>query len=150
VIESIPSNPGTYLLQLSLVHPATVEIGKLGCFKFHKGCYYYVGSAFGPGGLRARLKHHLRGASRLHWHVDYLRKQADIQAIWLSQDTHHLEHQWATTIENLIQGPVFVMGFGASDCACKTHLFYSSDVQNEKEITRYLQKVSSHVIRYSV
>ncbi len=143
MIKTIPTDPGTYLLQLSLFYPATIEIGKLGRFNFKKGCYYYVGSAFGPGGLKARLKHHLQISTRQHWHIDYLRKLADINAIWLSQDMQHLEHQWAVSIENILECPV--LGFGASDCTCKTHLFYSSGERSEKEITQCLQKVSSYV-----
>ncbi len=37
------------------------------------GIYVYVGSACGPGGLRARLSRHLCGRRRrLHWHIDRL------------------------------------------------------------------------------
>ncbi len=36
-----------------------IQIGKLGQFKFKKGYYAYVGSAFGPGGLNSRIKHHI-------------------------------------------------------------------------------------------
>ena len=36
------------------------------------GQYAYVGSAHGPGGLRARVGRHLRAEKPLHWHIDYL------------------------------------------------------------------------------
>jgi Uri superfamily endonuclease len=37
------------------------------------GVYAYVGSAWGPGGLGARLRRHLCGSRRrLWWHIDYL------------------------------------------------------------------------------
>ena len=72
----IPSIPGTYALFLTLSVPAELTIGKLGAFAFPAGWYVYTGSARGPGGLQARLRHHLRPASRPHWHIDHLRTQA--------------------------------------------------------------------------
>ena len=36
------------------------------------GQYAYVGSAHGPGGLRARVGRHLRTEKSLQWHIDYL------------------------------------------------------------------------------
>ena len=39
--------------------------------RLHGGCYLYLGSAMGPGGLGARLRRHLCGRRRrLWWHVD--------------------------------------------------------------------------------
>lgn len=49
--------------------------GKLGgsVRRLAPGLYLYVGSAYGPGGLRARLRRHLEGVrKRLKWHIDYL------------------------------------------------------------------------------
>ncbi len=74
--NGFPSLPGTYALFLTLSAPAQLTIGKLGVFDFPAGEYVYMGSARGPGGLRARLRHHLRPAQRPHWHIDYLRTQA--------------------------------------------------------------------------
>ncbi len=49
-----------------------LEIGRLGSFNIIPGFYAYVGSAFGPGGLRARIRHHLESVAQPHWHIDYL------------------------------------------------------------------------------
>jgi len=38
------------------------------------GYYIYIGSAFGPGGVRARMLRHLRADKPKHWHIDYLRE----------------------------------------------------------------------------
>ncbi|MCD4722450.1 MAG: DUF123 domain-containing protein [Desulfobacula sp.] len=50
---------GTYIIVMYLDKSKRIQIGKLGQFKFKKGHYAYVGSAFGPGGLKSRIKHHI-------------------------------------------------------------------------------------------
>ena len=49
-----------------------IDIGSLGRFDILPGFYAYVGSAFGAGGLRARIGHHLESTAWPHWHIDYL------------------------------------------------------------------------------
>ena len=66
------ARPGTYALLLGLDEPVELEVGRLGRIHFGSPFYLYFGSAFGPGGLVARLQHHLRPARRPHWHVDYV------------------------------------------------------------------------------
>src|SRR5262245_30517552 len=78
VIALITPRPGTYVLILYVAQDGNIAIGSLGKHRVPPGCYAYVGSAFGPGGLRARLTHHVNAASKLHWHIDYLRRQAEI------------------------------------------------------------------------
>ena len=123
----VPAAPGTYALLLDLPRPARIGIGRLGCFRFERGCYVYVGSALGPGGLRARLRHHARhpderGASP-HWHVDYLRREARLLRVWFTEDGRRHEHEWARAAGSLGGAASPVHGFGASDCACVSHLF---------------------------
>ncbi len=65
---------GTYVLILHAGSPAArVAIGRFGVLAVQPGYYVYVGSAFGPGGLKARLAHHAGPAKSPHWHIDYLR-----------------------------------------------------------------------------
>jgi Uri superfamily endonuclease len=40
-----------------------LEIGRLGVYDIVPGYYAYVGSAFGAGGLRARICHHLESTA---------------------------------------------------------------------------------------
>ena len=56
------AEPGTYALLLRLDKQERITVGKLGTFDFPVGYYLYVGSALGPGGLRARLARHRRGS----------------------------------------------------------------------------------------
>ncbi len=59
-----------------------ITVGKFGELVFPAGDYMYLGSAMGPGGLFARLSHHLRVASKPHWHIDWLRQYAALPEIW--------------------------------------------------------------------
>ena len=77
-----------------------VTIGKRGTFTFPVGWYTYVGSAFGAGGLRGRLKHHLSPVKRPHWHIDYLRAVAPVVTVWFAADGVRHEHVWANALLN--------------------------------------------------
>ena len=50
--------PGTYVLVLRCSSNRTIRVGCLGSIRLRPGYYLYVGSGFGPGGLRARIDHH--------------------------------------------------------------------------------------------
>jgi Uri superfamily endonuclease len=118
------SETGNYVLLLYLPTDETLTIGKLGTFDFPAGWYTYVGSAFGPGGLVGRLKHHLQPPDRPHWHIDYLRPTAQLQEIWLSPDNQSHERDWADLMLAIPGATTLVEGFGASDSDRDTHLFY--------------------------
>jgi Uri superfamily endonuclease len=118
-------NPtGTYVLLLHLATNETITVGKLGTFDFPVGWYTYVGSAFGPGGLVGRIKHHLQPAEKPHWHIDYLRREAILQEIWLSPDTERREHDWVDLMIDIPDAATLIEGFGASDSDQETHLFH--------------------------
>lgn len=87
------------------------------------GYYVYLGSAFGSGGLQARLGHHRRGSPRPHWHIDYLRLLTQLTEVWYTYDPEHREHQWAHLSSLLPGATVPLAGFGTSDCRCISHLY---------------------------
>ena len=118
------SAKGTYVLILQLKNSAKLQIGKLGRFDFKKGYYAYVGSAFGPGGLAARLKHHLTLSANPHWHIDYLRKTARVVEVWVGPGPKRHEHTWAEKLSLHKDARCPVKGFGSSDCGCHSHLTY--------------------------
>jgi Uri superfamily endonuclease len=121
------SGRGTYALILRLDTHANLVIGKLGTFDLHAGCYIYVGSAMGSGGLGGRLKHHLQPALRPHWHIDYLRQAARLEEVWALESPIRREHDWAALFLTMAGAAIPVLGFGASDCQCAGHLFYFTD-----------------------
>lgn len=120
----LPASTGTYILILHLSQPAQLTIGRAGLFVFPAGYYAYVGSAFGPGGLRARLKHHLAPPAKPHWHIDYLRPAAPLCELWHSASTVRREHQWAALLCAMPAAALPAPRFGASDCTCASHLVH--------------------------
>ena len=107
--------------------PRRVHIGRLGEFLFPAGWYLYVGSARGPGGLRARIRRHWRKAGdgkRLHWHVDHVREVAAWAGAWAKPSGESLECDWAARLGSLEGARVVVAGLGASDCTCAAHLLH--------------------------
>jgi len=115
------TEPGTYVLFVAVAAAADIEIGRLGVIRFEAGRYAYIGSAFGPGGLEARLNRHLRAGKRRHWHIDYLRETADVIRVWTIAGPDRLECQLAGQLA-AARGAKPVAGFGASDCGCNSHL----------------------------
>jgi Uri superfamily endonuclease len=136
------SEPGTYVLILRLREPTSLSIGRLGRFDLPPGWYLYVGSAFGPGGLAGRLAHHSRPVRRPHWHIDYLRVAAQVRDVWWAIQETPREHEWAGLLAaSSVVTPV-IPGFGASDCCCRTHLFFSPAVPVARDFAQ-LQVVPS-------
>jgi len=118
------SHPGTYTLVFSSSIDKPINIGKLGTLFLKPGFYVYIGSAFGPGGLKARIKHHFNHSARPHWHLDYLRPALSVCEIWYTYDQTRREHQWAE-IHSQTRGSILPLpGFGSSDCRCLSHLFF--------------------------
>src|ERR1035438_8832695 len=91
---SVPGSPTTSSPHAGLTGTSTTSdrIGRLGALQLQSGFYFYVGSALGPGGVRARLAHHLKPSRRPHWHIDYLRAHTRVEEIWYCLDTRRLEH----------------------------------------------------------
>lgn len=121
---SFPAAPGTYLLLLECPAPAQVRAGALGLLTAAPGWYAYAGSAFGPGGLAGRLKHHLSAGRPQHWHIDALKTAASVRQVWYTLEQQRVEHVWAQACAALPGVSIPWPGFGASDCACPAHLCY--------------------------
>ncbi len=118
--------PGTYALVLAANRKRRLEIGKLGTLNVRPGFYVYVGSAFGPGGLKARIRHHRNSSSRPHWHIDYLSEYLPPAEVWYTHDSTHREHHWSEIIGHAGGVSVPLPGFGSSDCHCRSHLYFFS------------------------
>lgn len=125
----IKAEPGTYALILCCPSPVSIQVGRWRKIEIQAGYYVYVGSAFGPGGVRARVSRHLRADKPKHWHIDYLREFATPVAIWVSFELVRLEHRWAKAFYAMEEMSA-IEGFGCSDCKCHSHLFYTSTIPN--------------------
>jgi Uri superfamily endonuclease len=122
----LPEEKGTYILIANVGEMKHLKIGSLGEFDIIPGFYAYVGSAFGSGGLKARIGHHLESTAEPHWHIDYLLKVATPVQIWFTTANRKLEHHWADLLENTSSFRVPVARFGSSDYhrSRASHLFY--------------------------
>lgn len=129
----VPVAPGAYALLLRIASNTCLRIGSLGTVDFLAGDYLYLGSALGPGGLRARLHHHLSSTAKLRWHLDYLRGIARPTGFWWkvvdekpAAGQPRLECLWAQALTSLPGAGIPLRGFGSSDCrsGCGAHLLF--------------------------
>ena len=97
----IEPKPGTYALILSCCEQCPYSGRAPRTRQLQRGYYVYLGSALGPGGLRARIAHHQKLSPRPLWHIDYLRTRTQIHCIWFSYDTRRREHQWARVVQTM-------------------------------------------------
>jgi len=121
---------GTYTILIKIQNNSIIRIGKLGKINFKKGFYAYVGSAL--NGLENRVNRHLRKEKKLWWHIDYLLEKAEIVEVIYAETDSKFECKIA---RNLYENSEFIKKFGCSDCKCKSHLFYSRDFDNLKNLT---------------
>ncbi|MEB3764646.1 MAG: GIY-YIG nuclease family protein [Desulfurococcales archaeon] len=124
----IPRCKGVYLLVMVPKSDSIARIGRSGIEIDLRPdtLLIYVGSAMGPGGLRARIRRHLtRSGKKLYWHIDYLtsRPDIDIGYILYACTTHkEAEKDLAERCSRILEkGP---HGFGSGDDPYnRTHLF---------------------------
>lgn len=119
-VDDAPAQKGAYALILSLQAPVSVP-WRQRTVQFPSGCYVYAGSGHGPGGIRGRLRHHLRPAKTPHWHVDHLTNIARPIRMFAG-----ISGSECDIIARLSAVPGFEIpqkGFGSSDCRnCGAHL----------------------------
>lgn len=108
-----------------------ISVGRRGAAWFPAGEYAYVGSAL--GGLEPRLRRHWRKEKQLHWHIDYLLREASIEKVILAQTCQRIECQLARFFSKRF---CFIPRFGASDCRCCSHLFWSRGQEDLVRATR--------------
>ncbi len=120
-LEDLPTGPGAYALLLRLTEPVEAPARAFPSAVLTPGTYLYAGSAWGPGGIRARVLRHARRRKAQHWHVDRLTRVADLMTVIAFPGGHECE-----VIERARALPgtsVPIRGFGSSDCrSCAAHL----------------------------
>lgn len=119
---------GCYCLIINVESENTIKIGKKLNIQFDKGYYIYVGSAMNS--LMAIIKRHLSDEKKLHWHVDYLLKNAKITDVIYNESTKKVECELSKFIASKTNG---IKDFGCSDCDCESHLYY---FKNRNEVIK--------------
>lgn len=112
---------GSYHLVLRLAEKCVLRVGALGDITFPSGYYVYTGSAI--RGLEARVRRHLSGARRRHWHIDYLLDVATVVRV-ICVPSKRREECVLNSAVAMLSGARPVKRFGASDCSCVSHLFH--------------------------
>ncbi|MFW9969681.1 MAG: DUF123 domain-containing protein [Candidatus Odinarchaeota archaeon] len=129
---------GSYIIVVFIENDIQLIVGAIGKIKFNKGFYLYIGSAMGNYGsstLLNRVNRHVLNDNRksLHWHIDYL--LADIHSviikIYLIPSIEPLECIIACELNKICEKSI--MNFGSTDCQCKSHLFYLSNLDDFEE-----------------
>lgn len=110
------------MLLVRLAGATTITAGRRPARAFPAGFYAYVGSA--RNGISARVRRHLRDDKKRHWHIDYLLQTASVCEILGGETGERLECDIAGEIGSRCES---IPGFGASDCQCRSHLFFSPD-----------------------
>jgi Uri superfamily endonuclease len=113
---------GIYALIVKLDCDKKITVGRLGSIDFRKGYYVYIGSALAS--LPGRINRHLRADKKIHWHIDYLLNEAKINEILFFKTAEKLECKFAKKMQKNLD---VIKNFGASDCSCDGHLFYSDE-----------------------
>ncbi len=108
---------GTYILLIRVPEGVEIKVGALGRLHFESGEYAYVGSAYGPGGIEARVKRHLRAEKKRKWHIDYLLEHAEVDSVLIKEGANEVE-----SAKRMLECP-YVAGFGSSDSPMPSHLF---------------------------
>ena len=116
--------------------------------KFKKGYYIYVGSAMNS--LIGRINRHLSDDKKMHWHIDYLLKSenANVKDVIFNISDEKIECQLACEIAK--EGEE-ILGFGCSDCNCKSHLIYfktKRDALNSVKKAYETLDVEYHDLKY--
>ncbi len=125
-VDTLNAGKGAYVLIIQLKRATDVSLPKRQNLSLipgtlTPGTYLYVGSANGPGGIRARLKRHFRRDKKIHWHVDQLTTRAHHMEAIAVADGNECSLGQALLASGQFQ--VALPGFGSSDCrTCDSHL----------------------------
>ena len=125
VSSQYPAKGGAYILELNVREKLLLRVGRLGQFDFEPGRYLYVGSAYGPGGITARVTRHLKPKRRLHWHIDYLSTVIGVDRAWGLPGGD--ECKIVSILLTDLKTTTPFIGFGSSDYShCSAHQLLST------------------------
>lgn len=121
VADALPTAVGAYVLTVDLAAALPLRLGRQPPTIMPAGRYVYCGSAYGPGGLRARLGRHLRRDKAVRWHIDRLTAAGRmVEAVAVPGGN---ECDLFAALSDCPDSRVPLPGFGSSDCRrCPAHL----------------------------
>jgi Uri superfamily endonuclease len=114
----VTDQPGAYVLLVALRAPLALVLPGRRQVVLPTGWYLYCGSAYGPGGLRARLRRHMQRGKKLKWHIDRLTEAGHAAGAWVVPGGNE-----CLLVEAMSHLPCPAPGFGSSNCrTCRNHL----------------------------
>lgn len=125
-MDNLPSGPGAYLLVIDLDETLALDIPRKSPATLAPGRYVYCGSAYGPGGIRARVARHCKPVKAVRWHIDHLTAVGRVVAVLGEPDGRECDllDKTLATEGATIPAP----GFGSTDCRrCPSHLVRVAD-----------------------
>ena len=125
---------GAYILLLENPREKIIKIGKK-TLTFKKGHYIYCGSAM--NNLQKRVDRHFSSEKKLRWNIDYLSIKIQPIAAWGIISDDKIECWISKELSEIFEE---FDEFGASDCKCKTHLYYSESTPFER-IEEFLNEI---------
>jgi Uri superfamily endonuclease len=121
VLRSFPVGRGAYALVIDLARPLALEIPRYVGSVLPAGRYVYCGSAYGAGGISARVARHCRVNKKLRWHVDHLTRTGNVVDV-----LPVTEGRECALLASVLATPgahVPLHRFGSMDCSvCPAHL----------------------------
>ncbi len=121
----LPHIKGAYVLAVRLDQTVHIDTPIAVAGQLTPGWYLYLGSAWGSGGIRARVGRHFRHRKKKHWHIDQL-TAASVDIVALAVVNGHE----CELVAKLLQSRHFnvaLTGFGSTDCRrCESHLLAST------------------------
>ncbi|RLI82872.1 DUF123 domain-containing protein [Archaeoglobales archaeon] len=135
---------GAYILLLRNDEDGWIWIGKRKLY-FKQGYYIYCGSAM--NNLKKRISRHFSYEKRLRWHIDYISIKMQPLLAFAIISEEKIECWLSKLIGKLFEA---FDEFGASDCSCRTHLFYSPSNPIHKLETLLRENRLSFTLYYEI
>ncbi len=137
---AIPAAGGAYVIRVRLRKAVAFQSGRLAGQRLARGLYLYCGSAYGPGGLAARVGRHLRRGKAVRWHIDHLTETGEITGVLLMPGGRECDLVKRIAADPGSEFPI--PGFGSSDCRrCAAHLVHLPTGTGVRDIVRGLKRV---------
>ena len=120
-MDELTTEPGAYLLIIDLDAMLSLDVPKGAGAALPPGRYGYCGSAYGPGGIRARVARHRRRTKTMRWHIDRLTAAGRVVAVRAEPGGD--ECALMARLRALPGVTIPIPGFGSTDCRhCPAHL----------------------------
>jgi len=118
----LPRIKGTYAVLFRCDVVARIKLGCAGLHTLRPGWHVYIGSAFGGGGVGARVGRYLRRNAKVKWQIDRMKPYLTPHEIWYTLDVEKRECLWAQAMLDMPRVS-YLSHVGSTDCDCKAHLF---------------------------